>query len=81
MIDWIKPNGREIRTNEKPENIQYAEANGWKRKEDVMREQIRKEIEAEKAAIDPEVETEIKPKRKRRTKEEMAADKLDNQNQ
>lgn len=32
MIDWIKPSGLEIQTNDRPETIAYCESLGWKQK-------------------------------------------------
>ncbi len=51
MITWIRPTGTTLTTNDRPQTIEHAEAQGWKREEE-------------------------KPKRKRRTKAEIEADKL-----
>ena len=31
MIEWEKPNGTKIKTNDHPANIEHAEELGWKR--------------------------------------------------
>lgn len=31
LIHWEKPNGRDITTNDHPDNVAYAESLGWKR--------------------------------------------------
>lgn len=79
MTLYIKPNGVKINVNEKFEpNIVEAHKLGWKSYEEVQREEIRKELEAEAAAKeklkDEERAKMDEPKHKRRTKAEIEAD-------
>lgn len=66
MITWIKPNGIEIETNELPATVAYADSLKWVR-EDVDEDKVEPEPEPEPCADNE------KPKRTRRTKEEMKA--------
>jgi hypothetical protein len=34
---WVKPNGNEIETNDKPDTLAYCEKLGWKRKKVVKK--------------------------------------------
>ena len=70
MIKWVKPSGLEIETNDRKETVEYCVSIGWKRADEVHK--------PESAAIN----TDGHPaKRTRRTKAEMEAAKLDNENQ
>ncbi len=31
-MKWVKPNGNEIETNDKPATVKYCESLGWKKK-------------------------------------------------
>ena len=77
-INYIKPNGTEIKINE--HSVEYAESLGWKPKEYRPKGEGAEPYTYKQTSSLPKqewVEVEDKPvKRKRRTKAEIEADKL-----
>lgn len=52
MIDWTKPNGASITTNELTATIAKAEAMGWKRKEAVKKTRAKTRAKSKKTSIE-----------------------------
>ena len=47
QIKWVKPNGLEIETNDKPETIEAARALGWELHEPKKRKTRKKSVDTE----------------------------------
>lgn len=58
IIEWVKPNGLKVKTNDRQATIDHCASIGW-----VLADSVEKP------------ETEEKPKRTRRTKAQIEADK------
>jgi len=52
MIDWIKPNGTTITTNELTATIAKAESMGWKRKNAVKKTRAKAKAKSKTTSID-----------------------------
>lgn len=42
-MEWVKPSGVEVKTNDMPETIKYCESLGWKEKKiEIKKEEVKK---------------------------------------